>query len=99
MFTKRSSYNSLSSIYAITIDYVVDLNIVAAKIIKNSILTLSLTLSEAEALAAAVALQLNSVPRALFVYKPHINEARGIFPHCLDLFSRVSWLSPLFNAA
>ena len=84
---------------AVTIDHVVDLNIVAAKIMKNSISTPSLTPSEAEALPAAAALQLNSVPRALFVYKPHINEARGMFPHCLDLFSRASWLSPLFNAA
>ena len=78
--TMRSSYNSLLSMCLSTIDHVVDLKIVAAKIMKNSISTPSLTLSEAEALPAAVPLQPNSTPGASFVCKPHTNEARGVFP-------------------
>ena len=78
--TMRSSYNLLLSIYLSTIDHVVDLIIVAAKITKNSISTPSLPPSEAEAQPAAAALQANSTPRASFVCKPHTNEAPGVFP-------------------
>ena len=78
--TMRSSYNLLLSICLSTIDHVVDLIIVAAKITKNSISTPSLPPSEAEALPVAAALQAYSTPRASFVCKPHTNEAPGVFP-------------------